>query len=496
MELLGTIATNQTRRQMTEELLTDFRIRQNLSNEGFNLGPFRIFMLGTIRIKVNARGETQVIFLPSIAKLESGEIENTIVERNQILVRIDLLGELLIEEELAAFLHDVILELGCLELGVDLLQTRTLLLNLTLLTESTISLSFRKTVDQIPCHHLIAELLGLLKELPCNFLGKLELKIHTPIGLLPDVTHPAIPHVLAEIRALVVITELGMNHTSHIVLCAGDRSHEETFEVIIFDGKVRLGIVLTRPIAKRATPETLAIVLEGQGIPLVDAIEFIVLGRILGAEIKEDIQKIDVNVVKAETDIDPIRITLCAFGIQVHHVGLDVLLLFGIQRALNATRRRRRTGTRLVPPCSRTSTSRKNRTPTRNSRIRNLANTAVELLGFFRHGRFLLVRTTQRETLHEIDGRLGNLLTFREFAILKTENLGDEIRKCVRIILARPLQSPRNGTIHNAFILNLLPGFRERKTRKVGIHRLDKFTTNSLFNKLVRLEIGNDHMDP
>jgi len=29
----------------------------------------------------------------------------------------------------------------------------------------------------------------------------------------------------------------------------------------------------------------------------------------------------------------------------------------------------------------------------------------------------------------------------------------------------------------------------------VGVHRLDKFTTNSLFNKLVRLEIGDDHMD-
>ena len=96
--------------------------REDLVEEIIDLRPLTIILVGLILLVIQRRGERDVIFGLSVPELARIHVEYAVRACEEMPVLVNLLGELLVEEQLGTFTHNVRLERSLLELRCNLEQ--------------------------------------------------------------------------------------------------------------------------------------------------------------------------------------------------------------------------------------------------------------------------------------------------------------------------------------------------------------------------------------
>lgn len=405
VELLGRISALEKRGHMLDPELTNLTIRKNALQELLNLRPAGVFLVTLLGIKVNTRRERNLVLGTTIAESDTHPVGkgrhviDTVVERDEIDVVIGLHAEGLVEEELTALLHHIVLELRTTEIRTDLLQK-------LLLVEHLAERASKLGLLVLTLGHLLNPLTEhildvITLDLP-DLRGELALKVDAAIRLLPHVIREAEPHIIGELSTFVVVAEVGVNHASHIILRTRAGRLDQVDDVILADLLVAFGVIGLGPVEKRTHTETLTILAEREAIPLLNAVPLIELVGAPRREVQKGIQEIHVNVLQALTDFLPILVIRCTVLGKIVDMSLNEAPFFLVELTLAGLRTRRRsTSSTRLSANRRTPTSRSHGTTSRDSLIR-LLNLIVHLGSRFGHWSRLLGICTNRELLDEI----------------------------------------------------------------------------------------------
>ena len=87
--------------------------------------------MGLCWLKGDLGREADVIVWLTVTELQGGAVKHTILERNEVLVLIQLECELLVQEQLSTLLHHTLFESSLLELETDVVVRLDLLFTLT-----------------------------------------------------------------------------------------------------------------------------------------------------------------------------------------------------------------------------------------------------------------------------------------------------------------------------------------------------------------------------
>lgn len=481
---------------MLDPELTNLTIGKNTDDELLNLRPARVLVVLLLRIKVNPSRERNLVLGATITEPDTqtagkgGHIVDTIVERNEIDIVIRLHAEGFIKEEFAALLHHIILELGATEISAYGLKQ--LLLRQHLAERASqlglLMLALRHLLDSLAEH--ILDVIAL--DLP-DLSRELALQMNATIRLLPHVACEAEPHIVRKLGTLVIIAEVSVNHTSHIVLRTGTGSLDQINDVILADLLVSLGVIGLGPEEKRSHSQSLTILTERESVPLLNAVTLVELVRATRGEVQEGIQKIHMNVLQTLSDFLPILVVHRTLLAEIVDMGLDEAPLFLIQWTLAGLGTWRRTASSARLTASRrTTASGGHRTTSRDSLI-GLLNLIVHLGCRFRHRRSLFGVCTNRELLDELDGDRGFLRVHRDFAAGLRTNPCDLVRKtaCLLGFLEHPLLS----VSENRLVLDVLPINDEGETAEEFTHSRNQSTTNGLLNETCGTDIGDHNMN-
>lgn len=280
VELLGRIAALEKRGHVLDPELTNLTIRKDALEELLNLRPAGVLVVTLLGIKVDTRRERNLVFRATIAKSHTHTIGkrrhvvDAIVKRDEVDVVIGLHAEGLVEEELAALLHHVVLELRATEIGTDLLQKLLLIQHLAERATKLrlLVLTLGHLLNSLTEHVLDVVTL----DLP-DLRRELALKMDAAIRLLPHMIREAEPHIVRELGTLVVVAEVSMNHASHIILRTRAGRLNQVDNVILADLLVAFGIIGLGPVKQRTHSETLTILAEREAIPLLNAVALVEL---------------------------------------------------------------------------------------------------------------------------------------------------------------------------------------------------------------------------
>lgn len=496
LELLRRIAAHEERGHMLDPELADLLIRKHAADELLNLRPAGVFVLLLVGLLVDTRGERNLVFGTTIAESNPetirlrGHVVHAIIERDQVAVLVRLHREGLIEEELAALLHDIVLELGATEIRADLLKQ--LLLVQELAERATelglLVLTLLHLFNALAQH--VLDVVAL--DLP-DLRGELALEMDTAIRLLPDVAGVAEPHAVRKARTLVLVTEVGVHDARHIVLRARARRLNQVDDVILADFLVALRVVRLGPEQERPHTETLTVLAEREAVPLLNAVALVELVRAAAGEVKEGVQEIDVDVLQTLTDFLPVLVVRGTHLREIVDVCLDETALLLIERTLTRLRTRRRTARSSRVTASRRTTARRSCRTTPGDAIVGVGDLRVHLVGGFRHRRALLGIRANRELLDEIDAERRLLGVHVHHPTRLAANPRDLVRKTARLL--RFLEHPLLTVAKHRLVLDVLPVIRERKPGEELGHARNHRTANGLLNETRSADVGNHDMN-
>ena len=326
MELLRLVVSRQRRRQVREEVLANRRVRQHIVEELVQLRPAGVCIVRLVRVELQVGAERDVILRLSIAELEGQSVEHAICECDQILVLIHLGRKLLVQEQLATLLHDVLLEPSHAQLLAHVSVRMLLLLGLTEVTACRIVLSLG-TLRESVCRHHVTNLILLSQEVAEHIARQAALQRHTLICLTPGVTSEPIPRRRTETRALELIAELCVHNLRHIVLRLRVRCLiQKAINIPLLNLNVSVEVVGARPVTKAADSQLGSVVAEVEPHPLTHRLTRIVLAvRTLRTELIPHIGEIRMDVLQAMSDVRPLIVTVVPIGAQIESVLLIVL---------------------------------------------------------------------------------------------------------------------------------------------------------------------------
>ena len=282
VELLGRIAAHEKRGHVLDPELTNLTIRENADDELLNLGPARVLLMLLLGIEVDTRRERNVILRTTIAEPHTQtagkrrHVVDSIVERNEIDIVIGLHTERLIEEELTTLLHDIVLELRATEIRAHLLKQ---LLLVEHLAERAAQLGLLMLTLRHLLNPLAENILDVVTlDLP-DLRRELALKVNPAVRLFPHMAREAEPHIVRKLGTLVIIAEVGMDDTSHIILRTRAGRLNQVDDVILADLLVSLGVIGLGPEEKRSHTETLPVLAKRESVPLLNAVALVELVR-------------------------------------------------------------------------------------------------------------------------------------------------------------------------------------------------------------------------
>ncbi len=471
VELLGRIAAHKKRRHVLDPELTNLAIRKNALNKPLNLRPADVFRVTLLGVKVNTRRERNVILRTTIAESDTQtagkrrHVVDSIVERNEIDIVIGLHTEGLIEEELTALLHDIVLELRATEIRADLLKQLLLVEHLAERAAQLglLMLTLRHLLNSLAEHVLDVVTL----DLP-DLRRELALKVNPAVRLFPHMAGEAEPHIVRKLGTLVVIAEVGVNHASHVVFRARAGRLNQVDDVVLADLLVSLGVIGLGPEEKRSHTETLAILAKRESVPLLNAVALVELVRAPRGEVEKGIQKIHMNVLQALTDFLPILVIHRTLLAEIVDMCLDEAPLFLVQRTLAGLSTRRGTtgSARLTTNCRTTASG--SHCPTARDAIVRLRNLVLHFGGRLGHRRRLIGIGTNRELLDELDGDRGLLRVHCDRTLGLRTDPRNLVRKTARLLGF--LEHPLLTVSENGLVLDVLPINDEGETAEELTH--------------------------